>query len=272
MSERVIVSLTTWSARIGNIPAVLDTIFNQTIQPDLVVLNIAYDLIIPDAVNNYLEEHNVEVFRCEDTKVYKKLIPTLKRYPNDCVISIDDDWLYPQGMIEDFVEVHKLCPDNPISGNQGIINNRQCHCGCASLTKYSFFGDNLNMFDKELFFNCPCDDIAYTYFANKSYHPYIRTRGEYYTNMIPYNQLAPYSNLDVLNDKSLEYLLKRFGAMPDFIDAYVKNELVSNTINSIYTNSLAKAEFQAELKIRSTKSYKLGKLILKPLRTFCRLF
>ena len=83
MTERIIVSLTTWSKRIGNIPVVLDTIFNQTVQPDLVVLNLAHDEIIPEDVKHYINSHNIEINRVKDTKVYKKLIPTLKKYPND---------------------------------------------------------------------------------------------------------------------------------------------------------------------------------------------
>ena len=41
MQERIIVTMTTYSKRIGNIPAVLDTIFKQTIHPDIVVINLA---------------------------------------------------------------------------------------------------------------------------------------------------------------------------------------------------------------------------------------
>ena len=53
--ERIIVSLTTYSKRIGNIPTVLETIFNQTQKPDLVVLNLAFNESIPDDVQNYIE-------------------------------------------------------------------------------------------------------------------------------------------------------------------------------------------------------------------------
>ena len=61
MTERIIVSLTTWSKRIGNLPTVLDTILAQTQRPDLIVVNLAYDEIIPDAIQTYFNTNNIEV-------------------------------------------------------------------------------------------------------------------------------------------------------------------------------------------------------------------
>ena len=149
VKERVIVSLTTYSKRIGNIPVVLDTIFAQTVPPDLVVLNLAYDEVIPEYVIKYIESHSIEVNRVPDTKVYKKLIPTLKKFPQDSIISIDDDFLYPSNMIEDFLHIHKLYPNNPISGNDVVQYGMQCHCGCASLMKYCFLGNEIDYIDDE---------------------------------------------------------------------------------------------------------------------------
>ena len=76
MDERIIVSMTTYSKRVANIPAVLDTIFAQTLLPDLVVINFAIDEVIPDNVQSYINSHNIELNRVPDTKVYKKIIPT----------------------------------------------------------------------------------------------------------------------------------------------------------------------------------------------------
>lgn len=171
VKEKIIVTLTTWSKRISNIPIVLDTIYKQTLPPDLVVLNLAFDEVIPTDVQQYLDQHSVEVNRVEDTKVYKKLIPTLKKYPHDCIISIDDDWLYPEGMIEEFVKFHKLYPNNPISGNKEVFCGIQCHCGCASLTKASFWGEYLNMIDGDVIVNCPSDDMVYSYLSTLAGHP-----------------------------------------------------------------------------------------------------
>ena len=175
MKEKIIVSLTSYGKRLNNLPVVLDTMYAQTLPPDLVVLNLAYEEILPKDVENYLRSHNVEINRVADTKVYKKIIPTLKKYPDDCIICIDDDWLYPPQMIEDFMNIHKKYPNNPISGNKFIYKGMQCHCGCASLVKKEYFGEYLDLFDNDIYVNCKSDDVFYTYCAAKNNIPYDRT-------------------------------------------------------------------------------------------------
>lgn len=281
MEERIIVSLTTWSKRIGNLPVVLDSIFKQTRQPDLVVLNLAFDEIVPKDVQSYIDSHKIEINRVPDTKVYKKLIPTLKKYPNDCVISIDDDWLYPPKMIADFMEIHKQYPNNPISGNRVVLFNMQCHCGCASLTKAEFFGEYLDFINNDVIENCSSDDIVYTYFANKFGKPYLRTKNVYFTNLTPYNDCNSYSKTVVFTDSngisdSYEYLVNKYGKQEDSISFYVKDEMISTIISDIYKKNIY-VESQKALKngreeVYLTKSYKLGFILLQPFRFVKKIF
>ena len=67
--ERIIVTLTSYKPRLANLPTVLDTIFAQTLPPDIIVLNLAYDEVLPIDVSEYLETHNVDVLRVADTKI-----------------------------------------------------------------------------------------------------------------------------------------------------------------------------------------------------------
>jgi len=213
-TEQIIVSLTTWSARICNIPAVLDSIFSQTVPPDLVVLNLAFDEIVPPDVDSYIRSHNIIVNRVEDTRTYKKLFPTLERYPDACVINIDDDFLYPSGMIEDFVKAHKRHPNRPISGNKERYFYVDCHCGCASLTKKCHFGKCFDLLDKDVMSHCASDDMVYTYLINKNGNRYVHTEGDYYVNLPAYNPSSPYSDSPFANDAAevtWRYLNERFG-------------------------------------------------------------
>lgn len=272
MTERIIVSLTTYSKRISNIPAVLDTIFSQTQKPDLVVLNLAFEELIPVDVQKYIDTHNIEVNRVLDTKVYKKLIPTLKRYPNDCVITIDDDFLYPEGMIEEFVSIHHIWPDHPISGNREFFSGMKCHCGCASLTKACYYGRYLENIDDDVIRNCPSDDLVYTYFATKNGHPYIKTRGLYFVNMQSYNEVEGYSVAmgggDEIYD-SLDYLIARFGKIDDKALMWrkylniVKNETQRDILCDILDSYYKDGVREGCNIIYSTKSYRLGDFILK---------
>ncbi len=211
--ERLIVSLTTWKARFDNIPGVLDSIFAQTLPPDKLILNLAFDEVVPDSLQQYLDRHAVEINRVPDTKVYKKLIPTLRKYPEACVVSIDDDWLYPPQMLEEFMRIHQQNPDSPISGNQESIHHIACHCGCASLTQRKFFGKYLDMIDEDIIRNCPSDDIVYTFFTRINGYTYIHTDSLFFDNMTTYNPSAPYSDSakGFPVQESWDYLVRRFG-------------------------------------------------------------
>ena len=276
MKERIIVTLTTWSKRIRGIPTVLDTIFAQSIPPDLVVLNLAFEEQIPKEVQEYIDTHSIEVNRVVDTKVYKKLLPTLKKYPDDCIISIDDDWLYPQGMIEDFINMHKRYPQNPVSGNQCIMHQFQCHCGCASLVKASYFGDYLDCIDDEVISSCPSDDVVYTYFANKAGHPYLRTDETYFTNMTPYNMIDSYSKTYVKghgNETTFLYLTSRFGQLKPFVFAFIEDPNIAMLIHNIYKQSIVN-EYQRGIKngikkmeniYLSSYTFLIGSYIIKPI-------
>ena len=274
--EQVIVSLTTWSKRIANLPAVLDSIYAQTYQPDKVVLNLACNEEIPEEVEAYLKKHNVEVNYVEDTKVYKKIIPTLRKYPDACVINIDDDFIYPKGMIADFMSVHQRYPNYPISGNRVSLQGRQCHCGCASMLKAEYFGDNLDKIDDEVMSKCGSSDIVFTYFATLNGHPYICSQNQYFLNMESYNSVSSYSE-NVVKEYGVEeafaYLENRFGRLQDILSLYYPNtgnmipeDIVLRLIEEACQEKVDAAVTQRENMIRSSRTYKLGSALLKPFK------
>lgn len=263
--EKIIVSLTTWEKRINNIPAVLETIYSQTLLPDIVVLNVSEEMQIPDSIMDYIIKHKIELNHVSYKTVYKKIIPTLFKYPDDCIINIDDDWLYPPTMIEDFWETHTIYPDNPISGNREFIDGHTCHCGCASLTKSSFF-ENLNLIDANVMSNCHSDDIVYTFFAAKAGRAYLWTKKMYYTNLQAYNQTDPYTNADSFDDvgSSWNYLTKRFGKTPSLTELLIKDKMLLSILNKKQQLEYSSAVVQGKRAIRSSKAYQLGYTILKP--------
>lgn len=267
MEERIIISLTTYSKRIGNIPIVLETIFKQTVPPDFIVINLAYNEVVPAEVQQFIDSHPIEVNWVPDKKVFKKLIPTLKKYPNDVVISIDDDWLYPMGMIEDFLTVHMKYPDFPISGNRSVFCSMQCHCGCASLQKRSFLGDYIDLIDDDLISHCPSDDMAYTFISNLARHPYLRTQAQYFHNMEPYNATNGYSEMisDHAIIQSYIYLYNRFGHI-NGVDSYMNDDFGISLVNDIIEKSNQKYLDNKMLldSILHSKSYILGRRILRP--------
>ncbi len=271
MKERIIISLTTYSKRILNIPVIFETVFSQSVLPDFVVLNLAYDEVIPDEVQEYIDKHPIEINRVPDTKVFKKLIPTLKRYPNDLVISIDDDWLYPKTMIEDFMNIHEKYPHSPISGNRVVFFGRQCHCGCASLVKREFFGDCFDLIDDEVIKNCPSDDIVYTYFVNKAGYLYIRTNSEYFTNMESYNEGRGYTESEDGFEgvaKSYRYLADRFGNVEAPLNTYISDSYLADILLDIHQKDIIRQREEAKQEVYSSITFRIGHALLKPISFF----
>ncbi len=270
--ELLIVSMTTWSKRIGNIPRVLDTIYSQLLLPDKVVLNLAYEEVIPPIVQDYIDRHGIEVYRTEDTKVYKKFLPTLKRYPEACVINVDDDMLYPSTMIEDFWTTHLLYPDNPICGNHSFCRGIFCHCGEASLTKSTYFGHYLDAIDEDLMKNCPSSDSVFSFFAIKAGHPYVPSRGYYGTEYTPtYNASQSWST-NIIGatgiKNTFEYLIDRFGQIPDLYSSYFdsKTSFIVKEICEGHAREVKRDErLETERKVRQTTAYRLGRFLLKPI-------
>ncbi len=267
--ERIIVSITSYSKRIVNIPPVLDTIFSQTLPPDLVVLNLALEEIVPADVQKYIDIHKIEINRVQDTKVYKKLIPTLLKYPDDCIISIDDDFLYPSGMIEDFIKIHRIFPDFPISGNNVVLWGFQCHCGCASLMKLSYLGNYIKNIDGEVMRYCLSDDLVYTYFANKNGHPYMRTSGLYFLNMPSYNEGDSYTEGTNRGESlidSYNYLVNRFGKLDNNIKYYLKGKEMDGLVTDIMKSYKRMGVKDGCESVCSSYSYRIGELMLRPLK------
>ena len=199
MKEQIVVTMTSWRKRIGNIPAVLDTIWAQTRKPDVVVINLAEeefkDRKLPDDVQAYIDAHpKIRINWVEkDTKVWKKLLPALRLYPDALFLTIDDDILYPKTMITDFMRAHKKNPDAPISGNKYRFNGVKAHCGCASLVQGKHFVTWTSFYNHKFRLSCPASDIFYTLLAAANGYFYEETNVDYQKTAVHYNDNDSYT-------------------------------------------------------------------------------
>ena len=103
-TPQVIVSLTTYPARINSVYKTISTLLNQTVKPDRVVLWLAEpqfpDKQLPQNLTR-LQEFGLEIkWVQKDIRSFKKLIPSLKEFPNDIIITVDDDNYYDCRLIE----------------------------------------------------------------------------------------------------------------------------------------------------------------------------
>lgn len=111
-SKQVIVSLTTYGERIYTVHLVIQSLFMQTYKADKVVLWLAEDECsnIPIVLEN-MTKRGLEIRRCPNYRSYKKLVPMLSKEPNSVIVTVDDDIIYPENLIENLMRTHWDNPD-----------------------------------------------------------------------------------------------------------------------------------------------------------------
>ena len=97
--RKVIVSLTSFPARIDTVYITIKSILMQSLKPDLIILWLAHEQF-PQKENELprnlleLKKYGLAIEWCHDIKSYKKLIPAMRIYPNDIIVTADDDVYY----------------------------------------------------------------------------------------------------------------------------------------------------------------------------------
>jgi len=139
---RIVVSLTTTPLRLGRLSETITSLLEQSLQLDLIYVNIPtgpmkrhpernYDAVeIPEFLHN---SKSIRVLRTIDYGPATKLIPALlhEHDPTTLVITVDDDFRYPKRLIEALVWEANSRPDEalgvcgwsmmPMYGKIGIV-------------------------------------------------------------------------------------------------------------------------------------------------------
>ena len=108
----IIVSLTTYSKRIYDVHLTIESIMEQTMKANRIILWLDYSFekqALPKALQ-LLQKRGLEIKYCKDIRSYKKLIPALKKYPDDAIITIDDDVLYEFDLLEKLIMAYQEDP------------------------------------------------------------------------------------------------------------------------------------------------------------------
>lgn len=114
--KQVIVSLTSFPAAILYAVQAINSILNGTVLPDKVILYLTASQFpegeIPFELLELKENKLFEVrFYEENIRSYTKLIPALKDFPNDIIVTIDDDVRYDKNMLRVLLRLHDRFPD-----------------------------------------------------------------------------------------------------------------------------------------------------------------
>lgn len=114
-NEEVIVSLTTFGKRINEVYLAIESIMQGTVKPNRIILWLAKDEFMKKALPHTLQfqqKRGLQIEYCEDIRSYKKIVPTILKYPDACVVTIDDDAIYEFDLLENLINAHIDNPDD----------------------------------------------------------------------------------------------------------------------------------------------------------------
>lgn len=167
--RRVIVSLTTFPARIHTVYLTIESLLHQKTLPDKIILCLSEsqfpDHIIPKNLEK-LTSRGLEIhFLKGDMRSHKKYLYAMKEFPEDIIITVDDDIFYRNDLVETMIAWHKKYPNKiianwikkvmndadgrsvykhwPETTIQGEIIPKACAIGCAGVLypPHSLFRD-----------------------------------------------------------------------------------------------------------------------------------
>lgn len=116
VNSELIVSLTTFPARINDVWMVIDSIFRQKMCPSAVCLYLSEEEFpekekgLPSLLKRY-QSRGLQIHWVSDNlKPHQKYFYALQEYPDKCVVTIDDDVYYPNGILQYLWELHLCYP------------------------------------------------------------------------------------------------------------------------------------------------------------------
>lgn len=110
---KVIVSFTTYPARLKYLPITVGSLVRQTMQPDKIILYLSREQFqnTDNPILRSIEKQGVEIaLREGDMKSHKKYLYAMREYPEDIIITVDDDIIYDKMMIKDLYESYLRHP------------------------------------------------------------------------------------------------------------------------------------------------------------------
>ena len=113
--KRVIVSLTSFPDRFSTLDICLKSLFAQSWLPDKIILYLGKDsdgIDLPERVRELLK-FGLEVKRgYADVRPHKKYLYAMQEYPDDIIITADDDLMYDRNLIRDLLKSYKKHPES----------------------------------------------------------------------------------------------------------------------------------------------------------------
>lgn len=114
--SNVIVSLTSFPARIDVVYLAIKSMLNQSERPLKIVLWLGEEQFplgekaLPSSLLT-LKPLGLEIEFCKDIKAHKKYYFAFQKYPENIIVTVDDDVIYPKNLLKVLLETHELYPN-----------------------------------------------------------------------------------------------------------------------------------------------------------------
>lgn len=185
--KNIVVSFTSYPERILTIDKVIESILNQTILPDKIILYLSVDEFenfnkMPN-LRRY-EKYGFEIHWCdENLKSHKKWFYALQEYLDDLIITIDDDILYNNTAFENLLKYHRLYPNAIIARRAHLIT-------CNSDESIAPYNDWY--IECSLYVGIPRMDLLATTGAGTLFPPHIFNKEVFNTDI--FMKICPYAD------------------------------------------------------------------------------
>ena len=109
-----IVSFTSYKPRLKYCKTVIDSLLANTYKPWKIVMTLAKEDVqyIPADLQEYIDSGTVELIIADvDLRPHNKYFYSMQKYRENPIITVDDDIIYPEDLIQSLMDSYKQYPD-----------------------------------------------------------------------------------------------------------------------------------------------------------------
>ena len=145
-TPKVIVSLTTYPARLPKVHDAINSVMHQTMKPDKIILWLEEEKFpnkLDDVGDNVKElmQYGLEIRFCQTLRSFCKYVPAMIEYPDDIIITIDDDSYYEENLVENLYKAYLKDPKNVYSRRVVRLEEKNGELFEVSPRKYLYKDD-----------------------------------------------------------------------------------------------------------------------------------
>ncbi|MDE6269444.1 MAG: glycosyltransferase [Muribaculaceae bacterium] len=119
--KKIIVSLTSYPPAIGFVASTVRSLLEGSVLPDKIILYVTPEEFgetpLPADLLKLAEENEIFEIRAYPNNIrsYRKLYPALLEFPEDIIVTVDDDVRYHRHMLRDLLRLHNQYPGTVIA-------------------------------------------------------------------------------------------------------------------------------------------------------------